>query len=311
MQPSQPNPDADAEFGSAVLLDAALLRSWPLPAIAPDADKEDRGQILVIAGSREIVGAAMLAGTAALRAGAGKLAIATGASVALPLSLHLPEARVMALPEWPSGAFALDSVKTLVDCGRQASAVLIGPGLMDEAGTVALVEALLPAFADASIVLDALAMDVVKKIGRFERPVVMTPHAGEMANLLGIEKEEVLADPRACATRAAKEWNAVVALKGATTWLVDPQGRAWQHTADLPGLATSGSGDVLAGIVAGLAAGQAPLEQAAAWGIVLHAMAGAELSRQQKPIGFLARELAAEVPALVAQLRSENVRLPQ
>lgn len=292
-------------------LDAALLRSWPLPEIAPDADKEERGQILVVAGSREIAGAAMLAGTAAMRAGAGKLAIATAAFVAVPLSLLVPEARVIGLHESPAGAFTAHGLDPLVDCGQRASAVLIGPGLMDEAGTIEFVAALLPRLGSADVVLDALAMDVVKKVRRFDRPVVLTPHAGEMANLLDMSKEDVLADPRACVIRAAAQWNAVVALKGASTWLADPQGRVWHHEADLPGLATSGSGDVLAGLIAGLAARQVPLVQAAAWGIVLHALAGARLSRQQKPIGFLARELAAEVPALMDQLRNANVRLPQ
>lgn len=292
-------------------LDAALLRSWPLPEISPNADKEDRGQILVVAGSREIAGAAMLAGTAAMHAGAGKLAIATAASVAVPLLLHVPEARVIALQESPAGAFTPDNLKSLGDCGERASAVLIGPGLMDEEGTIAFVGALLPLLGDAEVVLDALAMDVVKKVRRFNKPVVLTPHAGEMANLLDISKDEVLADPQACAVRAAAQWNAVVALKGATTWLADPQGSVWHHEADLPGLATSGSGDVLAGLIAGLVARQVPLIQATAWGIVLHALAGACLVRKQRPIGFLARELAAEVPALMDQLRSANVRLPQ
>ncbi|MES2632233.1 MAG: NAD(P)H-hydrate dehydratase [Pseudomonadota bacterium] len=296
---------------SCTSLDAALLRTWPLPEIAPDADKEDRGQILVVAGSREIAGAAMLAGTAAMRAGAGKLAIATAASVAVPLSLHVPEARVIGLHESPAGAFTTDALNTVADCGSHASAVLIGPGLMDEEGTVAFVAALLPMLAGAAVVLDALAMDVAKKVHRFAQPVVLTPHAGEMANLLGISKEEVVSDPKACAVHAAAQWNAVVALKGATTWLVDPQGNAWHHEADQPGLATSGSGDVLAGLIAGLAARQVPLVQATAWGVVLHALAGAALARKQKPIGFLARELAAEVPALLDQLRSANVRLPQ
>lgn len=283
-------------------LDAALLRRWPLPPIAADADKEARGATLVIAGSREIAGAAMLAGTAALRAGAGKLVIATGASVAVALSLAVPEARVIALAETPAGSFRSEGLELLAECAQGTGAALVGPGLMDEAGSVEFVAGLLPLLAPVPLVLDALGMNVVKRLGRFEQPVVLTPHAGEMASLLDISKEEVIADGRACATRAAAQWNAVVALKGATTWLVDPQGSCWRHEADHPGLATSGSGDVLAGLVAGLAARQAPLEQAAAWGIVLHALAGSELEQRSRPIGFLARELAGEVPPLLQEL---------
>jgi NAD(P)H-hydrate repair Nnr-like enzyme with NAD(P)H-hydrate dehydratase domain len=103
--------------------------------------------------------------------------------------------------------------------------------------------------------------------------------------------------------QAARNWNAVVALKGATTFIASPRGQVWRHSGGQPGLATSGSGDVLAGVIAGLAAQGAPLEQAGAWGVVLHAMAGARLARKLGPLGYLARELAGEIPALMKALR--------
>ena len=93
-----------------IALDARLLRGWPLPEVAQDADKEDRGRVLVVGGSREIGGAVLLAATAALRAGAGKLVIATAQSVAAPLALRVPEARVIALPETAAGGFALEGL---------------------------------------------------------------------------------------------------------------------------------------------------------------------------------------------------------
>jgi len=94
----------------------------------------------------------------------------------------------------------------------------------------------------------------------------------------------------------------VVALKGAATLLATPDGRTWRHVARQPGLATSGSGDVLAGLIAGFAARRAPLEQAGAWGVVMHARAGEALARRVAPVGFLARELAECVPALVTRV---------
>jgi ADP-dependent NAD(P)H-hydrate dehydratase len=290
-------------------LDARLLRAWPLPRIAPDADKEVRGRVLVIAGSREIPGAAVLAGTAALRAGAGKLVIATGQSVAVQLALALPEARVIALPETVAGSFAAQAVDLLDESAQSADAALLGPGLMDERGSEEFVAGLLPTLAHAPVILDALAMNIVKAGRRLAQPVLLTPHAGEMAHLRGMSKEAVLANPQQAAADAAYEWNAVVALKGSATLIAAPSGGRWRHDARHPGLATSGSGDVLAGLIAGLAAQQVPLEQACAWGVVLHALAGMELARRLGPLGYLARELPAEIPRLMHRLKPRPFRL--
>ena len=285
-------------------LDAALLRRWPLPEVPDDADKEVRGRILVVAGSREIPGAALLAGTAALRAGAGKLVIATGRSVATQLALAVPEARVIGLRESDAGSFALDGLPLLDASLDSADAVLIGPGLVDEAGTSRFVAALLARGVKAPIVLDALAMCVVKQGHPLSPQVLMTPHAGEMAGLTGLHKQSVVDDPEGAVVHALNAWNAVVALKGATTLVAEPGGRGWRHEAGHPGLATSGSGDVLAGLIAGLAARGAPLGQAACWGVVLHALAGRELARRKGEVGYLAREIANEIPAMLESVRA-------
>jgi ADP-dependent NAD(P)H-hydrate dehydratase len=138
---------------------------------------------------------------------------------------------------------------------------------------------------------------------RFDQPVLLTPHAGEMAHLRGDTKDAVAGGPGQAVLAAVSDWNATVALKGSTTFIASPGGGRWRHEAGHPGLATSGSGDVQAGVIAGLAAQQVPLEQACAWGVVLHAMAGAALGRRIGPIGFLARELPGEIPPLLRQLR--------
>lgn len=290
-----------AERSLAIALDRATLRDWPLPAIADDADKEDRGRILVVAGSREIAGAAVLAATAALRAGAGKLVIATAASIAPGMALCMPEARVIAIAETAAGGFDADSVPQLQQVASTCAAAVIGPGLMDDDASGAFVAALLPWLAHCPVVLDALAMNVARQLAPFDQPVLLTPHAGEMAHLTGLSKEEVSADPQGTASVASRDWRAVVALKGATTVIAAPGGRTWTHEGGDAGLATSGSGDTLAGIIGGLAARGASLEQACVWGIMLHAGAGAKLARQA-PLGFLARELPAEVPGVLQQL---------
>jgi hydroxyethylthiazole kinase-like uncharacterized protein yjeF len=285
------------------VLDARTLRGWPLPVLAQEADKEVRGRVLVIAGSREIPGAAVLASTAALRAGAGKLVIATAASVAGQLAFAVPEARVIALPETAQGAFSKQALALLQEAAQGADAALIGPGLMDEEGCTDFVRALLPMLAHAPVLLDALAMNLMKGGGGANQALLLTPHAGEMAHLTGLSKEEVIAAPEQAVVSAARKWKSVVALKGATTLIATPSGGHWRHESGQPGLATSGSGDVLAGLIAGLLAQGAALEQACAWGVVLHASAGACLAARLGPVGYLARELAAEIPPLMKKLQ--------
>lgn len=243
-----------------------------------------------------------MAGIAALRAGAGKLVIATSRSAAQGVAASVPEARVLALPEASDGGPSMHALPLLQPLAGHVAAVLIGPGMVGREVTLALVQALLPLLRDVPVVLDALAMDIVRSQRRFAQPVLLTPHAGEMAHLTGEEKEDLKEEPLAMARRTAAAWNAVVALKGATTVIARPDGTAWSHVLEVPGLGTSGSGDVLAGLIAGLAARGTPLEQAAAWGVALHARAGQALERRMGKLGYLARELAGEVPALMQDL---------
>jgi hydroxyethylthiazole kinase-like uncharacterized protein yjeF len=297
-------------------VDAALLRAWPLPLPSLEADKEQRGHVLVLGGSREMPGAVILAATAALRAGAGKLTIATGNSVAQLVALAIPEARVLGLAETEAGGFTQEAVAQLDPLADCINAILVGPGMQDEAATAALVHALLPRLdgTSTSVVLDACAMGAIlyPPAGmravpyRFAQPLVMTPHAGEMAHLTGIAKEEILAAPDREAVAAAESWNAVVALKGARTVIAAPSGERWQHEGGNVGLATSGSGDVLAGVIAGLAARGAGLAQATCWGVALHAQAGERLAERLGILGYLARELADAIPALLEQAASPH-----
>jgi ADP-dependent NAD(P)H-hydrate dehydratase len=310
-------------------LTTEVLRQWPLPMPAADGDKEERGRVLIIGGSREMPGAVILAACAALRAGAGKLTIATGASIAQLVALAIPESRVIGLPETGEGGITAAAAERLHELAQKSDAILIGPGMQDEPAICRFVLTLLTNLDGSKIVLDACAMGVVcdtalreplsetgsrarnpdqtytagnKFLQRFEVEVLLTPHAGEMAHLTGAGKEAIEADPYAAAQDAAHRWNAVVALKGATTMIAAPDGRLWRHDGGNIGLAISGSGDTLSGIIAGLAARGAPLEQACAWGVALHARAGEQLAARTGPLGYLARDIAAEVPRLMHEL---------
>jgi hydroxyethylthiazole kinase-like uncharacterized protein yjeF len=282
-----------------------LLRAMPLPRHGQDEDKDERGRVLVIGGSRPVPGALLLAGEGALRAGAGKLQLATAAGLATQIGIAIPEALVKSLPETEDGDILPDAAAGLVDMVARSDAVLIGPGMLDEAGAGAFAAALLRAPDGPTFVLDAGALCCLggyaaEMRGRRGR-VVVTPHAGEMVKLSGLSRDAVVADPAAVALRIAHELGAVVALKGAETVIAAPDGRSWIYRGGRVGLATSGSGDTLAGLVAGLAARGASPHEAALWGVYLHGEAGNRLGRTRGPVGFLARELLAEVPALMAE----------
>lgn len=296
------HPDASDPASAAIEVVDSVLRGWPLPDVADDDDKEGRGRVLIVAGSREIPGAAVLAALAALRSGAGKLLLASAASVAQGIALAVPEARVMSLAESASGGIEPAAVAQLAPLAQRTDAVLIGPGLLGGDASCRFVHRLLPVFRDVPVLLDALAMDVIGLQHRFDQPVVLTPHAGEMAHLSGRSKETIRSDPQGVSREAAMRWNAVVALKGAVTWIAAPDGSLWRHRGGSIGLATSGSGDALAGIIVGLLARGATPVQATLWGVVLHARAGERLARRLGALGFLARDISAEVPALLEAL---------
>ena len=284
-------------------LERALLRAWPLPAPG-GGDKNARGSVFVVAGAPQMPGAAVLAGTAALRAGAGKLQIGTCASVAAHVGSAVLEALVVGLDETPSGAVATSNAKALAERANRADALVIGPGLVDETVSAALVPAVASAL-EVPAVIDAAALacfaDRADAVAHLAGTAILTPHHGEMARMLQRSREEIEADPARFAVEAARRFSAVVALKGETTYIADPHGELVRNDHGNAGLATSGSGDVLAGIVGGLLArGTEPLH-AAAWGVYLHARAG-EVLAERIGFGFLARELLPEIPPLMREL---------
>jgi hydroxyethylthiazole kinase-like uncharacterized protein yjeF len=285
----------------------ALLRRIPLPQPDAESDKDARGRVLAVGGSAQTPGAILLAGVAALRAGAGKLQLATVRSAAAALGVAVPESLVVALAETRAGEIAGEAAgRVLSRRVPEADALLIGPGMSSDRAARALLRVLVPRLsAEATLVLDAgailaanRAVRLLRRLGR----VVLTPHTGEMASLLGIEKEAVEDEPAAVARTAAARFGVVVALKGPETWIAEPDGTLYHYAGGSVGLATSGSGDTLAGIVAGLAARGASAAHAAVWGAYLHGAAGEALARRLGPIGYLARELLDEVPGVMRRL---------
>ena len=292
----RPSPDA-------TIVTPEVLRSWQLPE--PSGDKNTRGSILVIGGSAETLGAVLLAAEAAMRAGAGKLQVATAASVAPFAATVLPEALVRALPETDAGAIAAGAADVVRDLAESADAVLIGPGMADKAETQEFGARLLPSLR-GPLALDALGLSCVTAddgcLHHLGGRVVLTPNPLELAYALHVEQGDVVDDPAGAAADLAGRARAVVGLGGVTSWVAAPDGGLWRDDSGAAGLGVSGSGDVRAGITGGLLARGADPAQAAVWAAFLHGRCGERLSSTVGRLGFLARELPPEVPRALAEI---------
>jgi ADP-dependent NAD(P)H-hydrate dehydratase len=294
-----------ARLGAAKLIDRALLRRWTLPRLGEHADKVARGDVLVVAGSLELPGAALLAGTAVLRVGAGRVQLVVPRTLAPILAVAFPEARVIAGAQTRAGELAASCVHQVQKQLAACRSLLVGPGMSGPTVADRLLREVRRTGCTATAVLDAGALKLFATPAYRDGPrlpgVIATPHAGEMAQMCGCTLEDVRAAPLQLAKETARKLGVVLVLKGKRTLVVAPDGTAFQNVAGNVGLATAGSGDTLAGLIAGMAArGAAPL-QAAVWGVHLHAKAGEACARSRGPLGYLARELAAEVPPLLAK----------
>lgn len=279
-------------------LDRDLLKAHPLPTV-DGADKDEHGRVLIVAGSRDVPGAALLSATAAMRSGAGKLKIVTVDSAARGLGLAMPEAMVIALPEDRAGGFARGADRRIAELAGAVDAVVAGPGLArnEQGGKIAsaLLEVDVPVALDAALLH---ALEPLTGVKRSSLPLLL-PHSGELASLLDCAPEEVEREPVQSGVRAAQLYQSVVLVKGVVSHVVTPDRSVWTYRGGAPGLGVSGSGDTLAGIAGGLLARGADSVTAMLWAVWLHGEAGAALSRKVGPVGFLAREIPGEIPALL------------
>ena len=293
-------------------IDATLLRRMPLPWPEQDTDKDARGKVLVAGGSATSAGAVALSGLAALRAGAGKVMLVVPQPLSLPIAISFPEAGVngfaVTAKGHPSTRKASEQMAALMS---EVDAFLLGPGLLDEASAQKLAELLLQAGGRVTLVIDAMCVtglwDQQRAVARRGGNLIITPHPGEMAALTGLSKEHINAEPIRVAEEVASHLQCIVVLKGSATVIAQPDGLTYQYEGGGVGLATSGSGDVLAGALVGLVARGAEPIAAAIWSVYLHGEAGRRLAQRVGPLGFLARELPAEIPGLMAELGRPRV----
>jgi NAD(P)H-hydrate epimerase len=245
-----------------------------------------------------------MSGAAALRGGAGLVSVCLPSSLQPLVAGRVPELITRGLPEVQP--FEVDADAAAAEIGELAcDALLLGPGLRPGRGTSRLTQQLLGSEGPAAVV-DAGALDALSRLPgwwtRLARPVVVTPHPGEMARL-GRPHGPADEERRATAEAAAAEWGVTVVLKGANTVVAEPAGRSLAAPFEVPALGTAGSGDVLAGVIAALVAqGLAPYE-AAALGVYLHARAGQELSLSVGDAGLMATDLLPVIPRVRDRLR--------
>jgi hydroxyethylthiazole kinase-like uncharacterized protein yjeF len=222
--------------------------------------------------------------------------------VSTALGVHVPEALALGLPETADGAVSGAAVDVLAGFVESADAVLVGPGLYDAGEAQHLVAGLLSRLgSNSAVVLDAYALRGLTDdaVGPVRGRLVLTPNTREAAGLLDRDPEE-LGDVADAAAAVASRYGAVVTLQGI---VADPAGMRWADESGHVGLGTSGSGDVLAGVIAGLLARGAKPAQAACWGTHVHATAGERLGARIGRVGFLARELLDELPLVLDELQ--------
>jgi NAD(P)H-hydrate epimerase len=289
-----------------------LSQGWVashLPDRPSVSHKGTFGRVLVVAGSLEYAGAALLTGLGAARAGAGLVCLAPPESVGLRLLGLVPELTSMLLPEEAVGLVAPTGWRQLTAAAGEYDAVVVGPGLGRHAATLRRVAHLLGELR-RPVVIDADGLTALAARDRWWRtitaPAVLSPHPGEFARLTRSTDLPAADDDEGreqAASQAARLWEHVVILKGANTVVAAPYGTVFRSAVATASLATAGSGDVLAGAIgAMLAAGLEPLE-AAGVGVAVHAAAGLLAEERIGSAGVLAGDIAGLLPQAITALR--------
>jgi len=297
----------------APLQTALAIAAWvdrTLPRRHQDSHKGLYGHVLVVAGARGFAGAAVLCARGAIRTGAGLVTVGVPASIAAGPPASLPEAMTRALPETASGTLSESACDVIAELAADMEVVAIGPGLTTHPEVVTLVRRLLPRL-ESPVVVDADALNALAPEPMLLRdvpgPVVITPHPGEMARLIGRTPAEVQRDRTGTARETAHTLGVVTILKGARTVVAAPDGRALLIPTGNAAMATGGMGDVLTGAVAALVGQRIPPFEAAACAAYLHGLAGDLAAAPRGELGLLAREVADEIPRALARVRAGEV----
>ena len=282
-----------------------------LPYRSPYAHKGSFGKVLVLAGSANYIGAAYLCCSGALRVGAGLVTLAGCKVVQSAVAGLMPEVTHLPLPEAPTGGLYADSYKAVLDeiVGYDVFLAGCGLGLKEGAKTVAL-KTIFRLSQRRKMVLDADVLNYLSTLPnwweRLPNDAVLTPHIGEMARLCGLTVDEVYAARFELALRKAEEWNKTIVLKGANSIIAAPSGELRINCFANAGMSSAGTGDVLAGVIAGLLAQGLTFFDAACLGVYLHAVAGDVVCSGLGDAGVLASDLLPELPLAIKRLKDAS-----
>jgi ADP-dependent NAD(P)H-hydrate dehydratase / NAD(P)H-hydrate epimerase len=276
---------------------------------APDSHKGDFGHLLVVAGSPGKAGAAAMAARSALRTGTGLVSVGTPSGLVPIIQQQVFESMCIPLAESIDGTIGLGGENELLKVAVKMNACAVGPGLSIHYETVNMVRSLLQQIATPVVIdadgLNALvgALEVLRKN---RGPVIMTPHPGEMARLLGISTSDVQKDRIGIATDFARTYKVTLVLKGAGTVIANPDGLTYINTTGNPGMATGGTGDALTGMIGSLLAqGYASL-QAACIGVYLHGLAGDLAAKEKGEAGMIAGDLIEKIPQALQDIAESS-----
>ncbi len=280
-----------------------------LPKRPLTANKGTFGRVLVVAGSINYIGAAYLACSGAMRVGAGLVTLATAASLQPIMASKLTEVTYLPLPEAAPGVISPQAAGLINQELDQYHVLLLGCGLGQSQSITEFIAAMLLKSKPAPLplVLDADALNALAKVPKWWQRLaggaILTPHPGEMARLAGMSVDEVQSDRVGMAQKVARQWHQAVILKGAYTVIAAPDGQAKISPLANPGLASAGTGDVLAGVIAGLVAQGLALFDAAACGVYLHGRAGEVVGEKLGDTGMMATDLLPVLPLVIKQLK--------
>ena len=280
-----------------------------LPRRPLGANKGTFGRVLVAAGSINYIGAAYLACSGAIRVGAGLVTLATATSLQPILASKLTEVTYLPLPESNPGIVSYEAARLIQQEISGYNVLLLGCGLGQSQSAIGFIKATLLTSPPKlpPLILDADALNTIAKIPNWWQQLtndaILTPHPGEMARLSGSSVEEVQSDRVGTAKRAASEWHKTIVLKGAYTVITAPDGQCRISPIANPGLASAGTGDVLAGAIAGLLAQGLTLFEAATLGVHLHGKAGEMVKARLGNIGMIASDLLPVLPLVIKQLK--------
>jgi len=272
------------------------------PKRRQDGHKGDMGNVAIVAGSVGMTGAAILSARAAFLSGPGFVKLGIPQSLNEIAEKNLIEILTFPLAQTSEQSLSIHAYDGIKKMSKDSSSLLIGPGLSLNIETKQLVKKIIGE-CHLPLVVDADGLNILSEniaiLENNHRPIILTPHIGEMSRLIKKSKEEILNDPIKYATSFAKKWKAIIVLKSASTIVADPEGNIWVNVLGNDGMAKAGSGDILAGLIAGFWAQGVEGIQAAIIGTWIHSMAGDLASVKKGKNAMMATDILDAIPEAI------------